>query len=188
MKKAMGGKPYLYPMPTTLVGAIVDGKPNFEAIAFCGIVESRPARIAVTSGTRHYTNAGIKAQGTFSVNLPSADMVAVTDYCGIVSGRNVDKSSLFEVFFGTLETAPMIAQCPICMECRLVSTLESDVHDVFIGEIVETYIEESVLDSNGTPDILKVDPIIYSHFQSGYWRVGAYLGDAFRIGKMHQPE
>ena len=187
MKKAMGAKPYLYPMPTTLVGANVDGKANFEAIAFCGILENRPARIAVTSGVKHHTNAGIKENGTFSVNLPSSDMVEITDYCGIVSGRNVDKSTLFQVFYGALETAPMIEECPICLECRLVSTLEYDAHEVFIGEIVETYIDEDVLE-NGRPDIRKVDPIIYSHFQSGYWRVGESLGDAFQIGKSYRPE
>jgi flavin reductase (DIM6/NTAB) family NADH-FMN oxidoreductase RutF len=187
MKKAMGAKPYLYPMPTTLVGANVEGKPNFEAIAFCGIIESRPARIVAASGAAHFTNAGIKENGTFSVNLPSSDLVVVTDYCGITSGRKVDKSSLFQVFYGTLGTAPMIEECPICMECRLVDTLEYDAHQVFIGEIVETYIDEDVLD-NGKPDIRKVDPIIYSHLQGSYWRVGAHLGEAFQIGKSYRSE
>jgi len=187
MKRAMGAKPYLYPMPTTLVGANVNGKPNFEAIAFCGILDNRPPLISVSSGVRHYTNAGIKETATFSVNLPSSDMVEVTDYCGVVSGQKVDKSGLFEVFYGKLETAPMIAECPVCMECRLVDTLTYDVHDVFIGEIIEVYMNEDVLDED-TPDIRKIDPIIYSHIQGGYWRVGEFLCDAFKVRQLRSSE
>jgi len=187
MKRAIGPKPCLYPMPTTLVGANVNGSPNFEAVAFCGILESNPPLISIGSGSRHHTNAGIKDNGTFSVNLPSANMVEVTDYCGVVSGKKVDKSTLFDVFYGELETAPMIDECPVCLECKLVDTLTYDVHDVFIGEIVQVYMDESVLDGD-KPDIRKIDPIIYSHLQGGYWRIGDFLGDAFKMGKAYRPE
>jgi len=97
----------------------------------------------------HYTNAGIKENKTFSVNIPSAGMVKKTDYCGLVSGKRVDKSRLFENFCGKLETAPMIKQCPINTECRLIKTVDFPKHDVFVGEVVETYCDEQCLKDGG---------------------------------------
>lgn len=78
-KIAIGAKTFLYPMPTTLVGAKVGGKPNYLAVAYCGIVQHNPALIAVSSGKTHYTNAGIKENGTFSVNIPSEEMITIAD-------------------------------------------------------------------------------------------------------------
>ncbi len=182
MKTKLGADTFLYPMPTTLVGANVEGKPNYATVAYCGIVNSSPPLISVGLRRARYTLAGIKENGTFSVNIPSADMVEATDYCGIASGHKVDKSTLFETFYGELETAPMIGECPINMECRLVQTLEFATHDVLIGEIVEAYTEEQYL-TDGVPDIKKIDPILYSTKDSKYWRVGEYLAQAFSVGK-----
>jgi flavin reductase (DIM6/NTAB) family NADH-FMN oxidoreductase RutF len=85
-KITIGKNTFLYPMPTLLVGANVGGKPNYLTIGYCGILQHRPPMIAVTSEKTHYTNAGIKENGTFSVNIPSEEMVTITDFCGIVSG------------------------------------------------------------------------------------------------------
>ncbi len=177
---------FLYPMPTTLVGANVEGKPNFEAIAYAGIVNHSPPAISVASNKRHYTNIGIRANGTFSVNIPSAEMMLITDYCGITSGKKVDKSKLFEVFYGELETAPMIRECPLCMECRVIDTLVITTMEAFVGEIVAVYTEERYL-SEGLPDITKIDPIIFAMHQNHYYRVGDYLGKAYSVGKGFEP-
>ena len=72
---------------------------------------------------QHYTNSGIKEHRTFSVNVPTANQVKETDYCGMVSGRKKDKSKLFNTFYGELQTAPMIMECPVNMECELIQTL-----------------------------------------------------------------
>ena len=85
-------------MPTTLVGANVNGKPNFITIAHVGIMDL--GSISVGMAKVHYTNVGIKENGTFSVNIPSIELVKETDYCGIISGKNADKAGLFEIFFG----------------------------------------------------------------------------------------
>ncbi|MDD3043196.1 MAG: flavin reductase family protein [Methanosarcinaceae archaeon] len=182
-KKAIGARAFLYPMPTTLVGANVGGRPNYLAVAFCGIVQAKPAMISVALGRNHHTNAGIRENGTFSVNIPSRHMVEVTDYCGIVSGKKVDKSGLFETFYGKLETAPMIRECPVNMECKLVKTLDfGSTNEVFIGEIIESYAEEKYL-CNGTPDIEKVVPILFSMYDNNYWEIGRHLGRAWCVGK-----
>ena len=182
-KIKIGAKTFLYPMPITLVGANVVGKPNFLTIAYCGIVQHNPAMIAVTLGKAHYTNAGIKENKTFSVNIPSEEMVVITDYCGIVSGKNVDKSILFTTFYGELKTAPMIRECPINLECKLAQTLDfGGIDEIFIGEIVEAYAEGKYL-TNGLPDIKKIKPIIFSMHDNNYWKIGDHLGRAWNIGR-----
>ncbi|MFX1486344.1 MAG: flavin reductase family protein [Promethearchaeota archaeon] len=187
-KKEIGARNFLYPMPTTLVGANVKNKPNYEAIAYCGIVNSKPPMISIASARSHYTNIGINENKTFSVNIPSEEMVEATDYCGIVSGSRADKSAIFETFYGRLKTAPMIMECPINLECKLVVNLFfGGLDEIFIGEIVEAYAEETYL-TKDLPDIEKIKPIIYSVYDDRYWRIGEYLGQAFSIGKEFKPK
>ena len=176
---------FLYPMPTTLVGANVKGKPNYLAIAYCGIVSHSPPAISVASNKRHYTNIGIRENKTFSVNLPSADMVEITDYCGIASGNKVDKSRLFESFYGELETAPMIKECPLNLECRLIETIVISTMEAFIGEIIAVYTDERYL-TDGLPDITKIDPIIFAMHEDNYYKLGEYLAPAYRVGKNYK--
>ena len=148
-----------YPLPVTLVGAIVKGKPNFLTIGFFAILSHLPPIISVSLYKNHYSVRGIKENGAFSVNIPSADMVKKTDYCGIVSGRKVDKSNLFKSFYGQLNTAPMIEECPLNFECKLFRTIEIGNNLIFLGEVVSVYANEEVL-SGGVPDIRAIDPLV----------------------------
>ncbi|MFX1258077.1 MAG: flavin reductase family protein [Promethearchaeota archaeon] len=187
-KKKLGPSSILFPMPTTIVGANVNGKPNFLTVAYCGIIESNPPMIVISLGKSHYTNDGIKDNKTFSVNIPSVDMVEVTDYIGIHSGKKVDKSDVFNVFYGNLETAPMIKKAPLNLECKLVKIVDLPVkHDVFVGEIVQTHINEECL-TNGVPDIMKINPIIYAPKLQSYLKVGDIIGKAWKIGKNYKKE
>lgn len=120
----MGNKGYLYPNPIVLVGAKVNGKPNYLNVSYCGIVNRILAMISISLNRSHYTCGGIKQNKSFSVNIPSIEMLGVTDYCGIVSGKDVDKSKLFNTFYGNINDAPMIKECPINMECRVVQELD----------------------------------------------------------------
>jgi len=182
MKKIeVGAKNFLYPMPTTLVGANVAGKPNYITIAHVGIMNY--TTISISMNKRHYTNPGIMENGTFSVNVPSSKMVKVTDYCGMVSGKDVDKGALFETFYGKLKTAPMIQECPVNMECKLIQTLDLSTHEIFIGEIVATYCDEHCLTAGKGEDLPKVDPILFSMSGARYWRVGEQFARAWDAGK-----
>jgi len=143
MKEKLGAINALYPTPTVLVGATVSGKPNFITIAHIGIMTH--GQISLGINKNHYTNAGIKENKAFSVCLPSENLVIETDYCGIMTGKKTDKAVLFDIFYGELKTAPMIQQCRVCMECRLDRIIDFSTHDVFIGEIVQTFADESVL-------------------------------------------
>ncbi len=179
MKVKLGVKNCLYPMPTTLVGASVNGKPNYAAIAHVGIMDLTSVSLGMNK--RHYTNQGIKENETFSVNIPSIKMVKETDFCGLVSGKTDDKTAMFKTFYGVLETAPMIEQCVINMECQLIKTVDFPNHDIFIGCIVETYCDEKV-QIDGVVDFGKVQPILFVMNDKSYWKIGARIGKAWEIG------
>ena len=183
MKKTLEGINLLYPTPTTIVGARVESRPNFITIAHIGIVNhAKPYLISLSMAKPHYTNAGIRENKAFSVNIPSEDLVVATDYVGLVSGKKTDKSEVFEIFYGNLPDAPMIAECPINMECRLFDVYDTPTHDLFIGEIVETYADDSVL-KNGKVDLARVKPLLFDMSSIKYWSVGKPLAGCWNIGK-----
>jgi flavin reductase (DIM6/NTAB) family NADH-FMN oxidoreductase RutF len=186
MKKIrISSKIPVYPMPIALVGAHVDSKPNFLTVAWWSMVNFKPPLIAVVINKGHYTNSGIKENKTFSVNIPSADMVKATDYCSTVSGFEKDKSKLFTIFYGELSTAPMIKESPLSCECKLIQTIEFASHEVFVGEIVSTYSEEQYL-THERLDIKKISPILYSMYDNKYWKLGEHIGVAMHVGKNYK--
>jgi flavin reductase (DIM6/NTAB) family NADH-FMN oxidoreductase RutF len=172
-------------MPVSLVGAHVEGKPNFLAVAWFTMVSYKPPRIAIALGKGHYTNPGIKENKAFSVCLPSEDMAGLTDYCGIVSGKKADKSEIFDLFYGELKTAPMIRDCPLNVECTLVEIVESSLNEIFIGEIVGTYTDKRFL-TDGKSDLKKMKPLILSQPDTTYWCLGEPLAKAWSIGKKYK--
>ncbi len=172
-----------FPMPTVLVGANVDGKPNFLTAAFCGFMNISPPMLYVSLNKAHYTNAGVKENKSFSVNVPSVEMMRVTDYCGLKSGHDVDKSRLFDFFYGDLQTAPMIEECQVSMECRLVQVLDLQVDEAFIGEVVGVYANLECL-TEGHPDPEKIDPLIF--YGQTYRQLGRVVGAAFKDGADYQ--
>lgn len=180
MKIEIGAKNCLYPLPTVLVGALVNEKPNYTTIAHVGIME--PSVISLGMNKTHYSNRGIKANKTFSINIPSTKQVKETDYCGLVSGMDKDKTTLFKTFFGKLKTAPMIEECSINMECELVKTVDFSNHDTFIGKVSATYCNEDVL-TDGVVDFEKVQPVLFVMNDRSYWSLGKRLAKAWSIGK-----
>jgi flavin reductase (DIM6/NTAB) family NADH-FMN oxidoreductase RutF len=180
MKVNLGAKNCLYPMPTTIVGALVNGKPNYIPIAHVGIMDL--GSVSLGMGKVHYTNAGIKENGSFSVNIPSVKMVKTTDYCGLVSGKTTDKSAIFKTFYGKLKTAPMIEECKINMECELIKTVDFPSHDIFVGKIVETYCDQEVL-TDGVVNFDKVQPILFVMNDRSYWTLGERFAKAWEVGK-----
>jgi flavin reductase (DIM6/NTAB) family NADH-FMN oxidoreductase RutF len=171
-----------YPMPVSLVGAQVDGKPNFLTIAWFTMASYKPPMMAIALGKSHHTNAGIKENKSFSVCLPSVDLVEITDYCGLVSGKKTDKSTIFEIFYGELGTAPMIKECPVSVECRLNKVVENGLNEMFIGEIIGIYTEDRFL-TEGKLDFQKMRPLILSQPDTGYWNLGEKIAKAWSVGK-----
>jgi len=180
MKMELGAKNCLYPLPTTLVGALVNGKPNYTTIAHVGIMDLESVSLGMNK--RHYANLGIKENKTFSINIPSTKMIKETDFCGLVSGKKVNKTEVFKTFYGKLKTAPMIEQCSINMECELIKTVDFPNHDVFIGKIVTTHCEDNIL-TDGVVDFDKVQPILFVMNDQSYWSLGKKIAKAWDVGK-----
>lgn len=184
MKKDMGTTNALYPSLTTLVGTDVDGAPNFLAVAHVGCMNhGQPQYLSIGLSKAHYSNRGILENGQFSINIPTADMMVETDYAGIVSGRNTDKAKLFEIFHGQLEHAPLIVSCPVNIECRLEKTFTLGKHDIFIGEIVKTWADESVLNARGAIDPKLIHPMLFDMNTLSYYSLGETLGACWNVGK-----
>ncbi|MFC1532109.1 flavin reductase family protein [Thermodesulfobacteriota bacterium] len=175
------------PMPTTLVGAVVEGNANFMTAAWVSRVNTKPPMIAVAVHKGRHTRKGMVENKTFSVCIPSVEMEEVTDYCGVVSGSKVDKSKLFDVFYGELGTAPMIVECPVNIECKLSQIVELPTHGLFIGEVVAAYSEDRFL-TDGKPDIRKINPILLTLPDRRYWAFGEQIGTAWKDGLKYQLE
>jgi flavin reductase (DIM6/NTAB) family NADH-FMN oxidoreductase RutF len=170
-------------MPVCIVGAMAQGKPTFTVMAHVGILNSSsPHLLSLGMNKSHFTNAAIKEQKAFSVNMPSQEQVIHADYVGLVSGKKVDKSKVFPVEFGELKNAPVIKTCPLSMECRLYGTLETPTHDVFIGEVVATYASPDVL-TEGSVDIAKVHPLLFDMNSKKYWSLGSPVADCWDVGR-----
>ena len=184
MKKDLGAVNALYPSLTTIVGAVVDGRPNFLAVAHVGILNhGQPQYLSFGIHKSHHTNQGIREHGQFSVNIPGESLMIETDYVGIVTGKNTDKSGVFELFYGELGHAPLIAGCPVCMELSLHSVLDFKSHDVFVGEIVKTWADQAVLTDKGKVDPAKVRPLLFDMGTLSYYGLGEALGACWNVGK-----
>lgn len=183
-KIAIESKTSVFPMPAFLIGTNVDGKPNYMAAAWSGIGGGTPP--VITVGIRHgrHTLKGIKQNMTFSVNVPSATQVKETDYCGIDSGSKVDKVAVcsFKVFYGRVETAPMIEQCPVNLECTVLQMLDVGSHMLVVGRIEEAYASEECM-TDGNLDVDKINPFAYVIGQERHYRtLGENIGKAFGVG------
>lgn len=186
MKKVkLGAKALVNPMPAFIIGADVDGKPNFMVASWSGIACSEPPMISVAIQPKRHTFAGIRQNRAFSVNVPPVSLMRQTDYCGIYSGKDdPDQAGKlgFEVFYGETKGAPMVAQCSINLECTVVMTLELGSHNLVIGAIKEVHVSEDALDQEGKPDPAKVDPLVFSVPDRTYRRMGEVVGKAFKVG------
>lgn len=173
---------FFIPMPVVLVGAQVSGKANFMAVGWSSRANARPPMILCGIGNHHHTHRGIEETKTFSVNLPSSSLLEKTDYCGIVSGEKADKSRLFDVFYGSLKTAPMIRECPVAIECKLVQSIPLPTNTIFIGEMAGVYANGNVM-KDGKPDFEAIDPLFLTMTDNRYWTLGKYAGDAWCAGR-----
>ncbi len=182
MKKKISENAFPYPMPVVLVGAMVDGRPNFLAVAWVTMVNYNPQQIAVALGKAHHTNRGVHDTGSFSVNVPGVDLLEKVDYCGLVSGRNADKAKIFTVASGERTGAPLIEECPVSMECKVTQVVELAADELFIGDIVGTYADAACL-TDGMPDVGKINPFMLTMPDNRYWRLGDEAGKAWSAGK-----
>jgi flavin reductase (DIM6/NTAB) family NADH-FMN oxidoreductase RutF len=184
-KVTLGPTALVYPMPAFLVGANVDGKPNFMTVAWGGIANGEPPMVSVAIRHVRHTLRGITENKAFSVNVPSADLVKETDYCGITPGAKVDKVRVcgFKVFYGKLKDAPLIEECPVNLECSVEHMLDLGSHVLVVGRIEETHVSEDCI-TDGKPDVNKIKPFCYTMIPASlYQPLGEAIAKAFSVGK-----
>jgi flavin reductase (DIM6/NTAB) family NADH-FMN oxidoreductase RutF len=172
-------KPFtaLYPVPVVLVTCVNErGKPNIITLAWAGTVASKPPQAAVAIRSTRYSHAVITRTGEFVINIPNEDLLPAVDQCGHISGARTDKFTQTGL---TPEPAsqirsPLIAECPVNLECKLTQTIPLGSHDLFIGEIVAVHADEELLDEHGFIDYSKAKALAY--VGNEYWSLGKCLG------------
>jgi flavin reductase (DIM6/NTAB) family NADH-FMN oxidoreductase RutF len=182
MEKVMTGKMPANAFPAVIVGAMVDGKPNYLTLGCFGLMSIAKPTVSIMSAQGHYTNTGIRETGYFSVNVPTAGIVRETDYVGLVSGQKVDKSGVFTSFFGTAGKAPMIEECPVNLLCKVIKTDELPNvpnHEIFYGEVMEVYVSKDCF-TDVQPDLKKINPLLLGG--GCYWDIGSPVGVAWKEG------
>lgn len=182
-KIQLGPLPFMCVMPALLVGANVNGKPNYMAAAWATVACMSPPMACVAVNHARHTLKGIEENGTFSLNVPSTGQMVETDYCGMTTGARADKSKVFGSFYGRLATAPMAEECPVNIECKLFQTVDCGSHVLCIGEIKEVYVSKDAT-TDGAPDLKKIDPMVYS--AGSYYKVGELIGKGFSAGRKYR--
>ena len=177
-KVSWKGSTQLAPVPAVLIGCgdNIHYRYNLITVAWIGTVCSEPPQLSISIRKERYSYGAIDTIGDFTVNLPGADMVEKLDFCGVVSGRSVDKFSRcgFTPAAAEKVNAPLIAEAPLVLECRVNQKLELGSHDMFIADILNIQAAKSLLDADGRLDIVKADLISYAH--GAYFRLGDMLG------------
>ncbi|MBN1948854.1 MAG: flavin reductase family protein [Candidatus Cloacimonetes bacterium] len=189
MKKKLGAKSVIYPIPTVLVGTEVAGKANYTLTGDCGIMGLQPALVYIALHESSYTSEGIRRNNSFSLNFPTSKMMQIADYCGIHSGREVDKSLLFDIFYGELGNVPLIEECPVNLECRVLQNIVIQQRHIYIAEVVQTYVKDDlVINRDGhfyLANMTRLDPLIYS-LDNRYYQIAESIGIGYSEGKKFQ--
>jgi flavin reductase (DIM6/NTAB) family NADH-FMN oxidoreductase RutF len=185
-KRRLGPTTNLYPMPVLLIAVRTgEGTTNIVTVAWAGIVGGEPPLLALDIAPTHFSMPFIDRERCFTANIPNAGQAVEADYCGVVSGRtDPDKAATcrFHLVPATKVSAPLIAECPLNLECRLLKRVETGSGSFLLAEIVETHVEESAVDSGGGIDALRLDPLVLAA-EGHYHRLGPRVARAFHAGK-----
>lgn len=167
----------IYPVPSVLVTvADCEGNSNIITIAWTGTICTNPPMAYISVRPERYSYHMLRESGEFVINLATESMAYATDYCGVRSGRNVDKwkeTGLTPVPAQTVK-APVIAESPVAIECRVTEVKELGSHHMFLAEVTGVSVDEQWLNERGSLELAKAEPIVYSH--GGYYGLSELLG------------
>lgn len=168
----------LYPLPAVLVSvADKEGKQNLLTVAWTGTVCSDPAMVFISVRPERYSYHMIKETGEFVINLTTEKLVKATDYCGVKSGRDVDKFKEMNLTPLPAEKvkAPLLKESPVNIECKVKEVIPLGTHDMFLAEVVAVHADEEYMDETGRFSLASAKPLAYSH--------GTYFGLGKELGK-----
>lgn len=167
----------LYPLPAVLV-SVADrkGNSNLFTVAWTGTVCSDPPMVSVSVRPERYSYHMIEETGEFVMNLTTEALAYATDYCGVKSGRDVDKWQEMKLtqIRGKHVQAPMVAESPVNLECRVTQKLELGTHHMFLAEVLAVHVDDQYMDETGRFHLNQARPLIYSHGR--YFSTGRELG------------
>ena len=167
----------LAPVPAVMVSCALPGqKPNIITLAWVGTVNSEPPMCSVSVRKERFSHGIIRESGEFVINLVGEEQLKATDFCGVKSGRDVDKFAACGLHpeDGRTVAAPSIAESPIALECKVEQVLKLGSHDMFLGRVTAVLVEPKLLDEKGRLALEKADLIAYSHGM--YFELGKLLG------------
>lgn len=167
----------LYPLPAVMVSvAGLDGKTNIITIAWAGTICTNPPMVGISVRPSRYSHRMIMETGEFVINLTTAELAYATDYCGVRSGRDVDKwkEAKLTPVKSDIVRAPYIAESPVNIECRVAETKQLGSHDLFVAEVAAVHADDHYMDENGSFHLEQARPIVYSHGE--YYDLGKKLG------------
>ena len=167
----------LYPLPVVLVSCMgKDEKPNLITVAWAGTICSDPPMVSISVRPERYSYHMIKETGEFVINLTTEKLLRATDYCGVVSGRNVDKFKEMKLTPSpSLKVkTPGVMESPINIECKVTEVKALGTHDMFIANVVAVQADEKYMDENGKFHLERSNPVAYSH--GTYFSLGNELG------------
>jgi flavin reductase (DIM6/NTAB) family NADH-FMN oxidoreductase RutF len=171
-------KPFvaLRPVPTVLVSCGHGQRANIITIAWTGVLCSKPPQLGIGVRPDRHSHGLIQETGEFVVNIPGEDLLDEVEYCGFVSGRDVDKFAIrgLTPVVGSAVQTPIIAECPINIECQVSHTLSLGSHDLFVGQVMAVQFSQEALDERGQVDNNKLRPILFTGNE--YWGLGSLLG------------
>ena len=177
---SMNPSTMLNPTPVVLVSCGEKGNPanrDLVTLAWAGTVNSEPPMVSVSVRKERYSHGLISGSGEFVVNLVDEALAKATDFCGVRSGRDVDKASalgLTLVPAEGMETAPRVDGAPVSLSCKVKQVLELGSHDMFLGEITAVSVRKDLLDENGALHLEKAGLVAYSH--GLYHKLGKVMG------------
>lgn len=168
----------LQPVPVVLItSADGQGNPNIITVAWAGTLCSEPPMVGIGIRPSRYSHGLIKQSGEFVINIPQEDQLKLTDYCGMVSGRDVDKFAAtgFTAHPASRVKAPLIKECPVNLECVVRQVIGLGSHDLFLAEIVAYHVDREVMNEKGRIDPSRFKPFAYNG-QLSYMSLGAEIG------------
>lgn len=181
------GSALLAPAPPVMVTCGDMETSNIITVAWAGIINTHPPRVSIAIRPTRYSYGIIKERGEFALNLTPASLARACDYCGIYTGAKVDKFAKTGLHKepAVQIACPLIAECPLALECRVLDILPQGTHDLFLAEVVGVDVEESILDENGKLCLERAGLMAFAHGE--YFALGEVVGSfgfsAARKGK-----
>ena len=177
MKQSWKPGTLVYPLPAVLVSCGTSGRSNLFTVAWTGTICTNPPMLYISLRPERHSYGLIKETMQFTVNLTTADMARATDFCGVRSGRDIDKweATGLHPYPGVAVGCPAIAESPLALECRVKTIMPLGSHDMFIADVVNVLADEAYLDPvTGKFELEKAGLMSYNH--GGYYTQGNLLG------------